>query len=186
MRNVSRRTVSLPYSPTGRLSDVAAAAGRSRDRRSLMATDEARKGDLDGRGALSQSALIDFCTFFLECCLDQVRYMRELLEPSELQRRIELYVREEEEAERLPKRSFVVLRETLLSGEVDKGRVPRLIDMSERTARCVISALLEKRLLLTESHKAPRRFGFPIDVVDRRFPTSIPFNVTILARRKVV
>jgi Fic family protein len=143
-------------------------------KRLLMAADEARKGDLDGRGALSQSALIDFCTFFLECCLDQVRYMRELLEPSELQRRIELYVREEEEAERLPKRSFAVLREALLSGEVDKGRVPRLIDMSERTARRVISALVEKRLLVTESHKAPLRLGFPIDVVDRWFPNVYP------------
>jgi Fic family protein len=143
-------------------------------KRLLMAADGARKGDLDGRGSLSQGALIDFCTFFLECCLDQVRYMRDLLEPSELQRRIELYVREEEEAERLPKRSFAVLREALLSGEVDKGRVPRLIDMSERTARRVISALLEKRLLVTESHKAPLRLGFPIDVVDRWFPNVYP------------
>jgi Fic family protein len=143
-------------------------------KRLLMAADEPRKGDLDGRGSLSQSALIDFCSFFLECCLDQVRYMRDLLAPSELQRRIELYVREEEEAERLPKRSFAVLREALLSGEVDKGRVPRLIDMSERTARRVISALVEKRLLVTESHKAPLRLGFPIDVVDRWFPNVYP------------
>jgi len=89
---------------------------------------------------LSQSALIDFCQFFLESCLDQVRYMRELLEPSELQRRIDLYVRDEEDAERLPKRSFALLREALLSGDLERGRVPRLIDVSERTARRVISA----------------------------------------------
>lgn len=143
-------------------------------KRLLMAADEPRKGDIDGRGALSQSALIDFCTFFLECCLDQVRYMRELLEPSELQRRIELYVRDEEDAERLPKRSFALLREALLSGDLDRGRVPRLIDASERTARRVISALIEKRLLVSESHKAPLRLGFPIDVVERWFPRIYP------------
>lgn len=139
-------------------------------KRLLMAADESRKGDLDGRGALSQSALIDFCQFFLESCLDQVRYMRELLEPSELQRRIELYVRDEEDAERLPKRSFALLREALLSGDLERGRVPRLIDVSERTARRVISALVEKKLLVSESHKAPLRLGFPIDVVERWFP----------------
>lgn len=143
-------------------------------KRLLMAADEPRKGDLDGRGALSQTALIDFCTFFLECCLDQVRYMRELLEPSELQRRIESYVRDEEDAERLPKRSFALLREALLSGELDRGRVPRLIDVSERTARRVISALVEKKLLRSESHKAPLRLGFPVDVVDRWFPRLYP------------
>jgi len=143
-------------------------------KRLLMAADEPRKGDLDGRGALSQSALIDFCTFFLECCLDQVRYMRELLEPSELQRRIELYVRDEEDAERLPKRSFSLLREALLSGNLERGKVPRLIDVSERTARRVISALVEKKLLVSESHKAPLRLGFPIDVVERWFPRLYP------------
>lgn len=139
-----------------------------------MAADEPRKGDLDGRGALSQSPLIDFCQFFLGSCLDQVRYMRELLEPSELQRRIELYVRDEEDAERLPKRSFALLREALLSGDLERGRVPRLIDVSERTARRVISALVEKKLLVSESHKAPLRLGFPIDVVERWFPRLSP------------
>lgn len=143
-------------------------------KRLLMAADEPRKGDLDGRGALSQSALIDFCNFFLECCLDQVRYMRELLEPSELQRRIELYVRDEEDAGRLPKRSFPLLREALLSGDLERGKVPRLIDVSERTARRVISALVEKKLLVSESHKAPLRLGFPIEVVERWFPRLYP------------
>lgn len=140
----------------------------------LMAADEPRKGDLDGRGALSQSALVDFCQFFLESCLDQVRYMRALLAPSELQRRMELYVRDEESAERLPKRTFAVLREALLSGELERGRVPGLIDVSERTARRVISALVEKRLLVSGSHKAPLRLGFPIDVVERWFPKLYP------------
>lgn len=143
-------------------------------KRLLMAADEPRKGDLDGRGALSQSALIDFCGFFLECCLDQVRYMRELLEPAALQRRIELYARDEEEAGRLPKRSFALLREALLSGELERGRAPKLIDASERTARRVISALVEKRLLAAQSHKAPLRLGFPHDVVERWFPKLYP------------
>jgi Fic family protein len=143
-------------------------------KRLLMAADEPRKGDLDGRGALSQTALIDFCQFFLESCLDQVRYMRELLEPSELQRRMELYVRDEEGAERLPKRGFAVLREALLSGELDRGRVPALIDASERTARRLVSALIGRGLLTSESHRAPLRLGFPIDVVERWFPRLYP------------
>jgi len=123
---------------------------------------------------LSQDALVDFCRFFLETCLDQIRHMRELLDPSGLQRRMELYVRDEERAERLPKRSFAVLREALLSGELERGRAPVLIDASERTARRVISALIETRLLVSGSHKAPLWLGFPIDVVELWSPKRYP------------
>lgn len=98
--------------------------------------------------------------------------MRELLGPSGLQRRIELYVRDEESAGRLPTRSFALLREALIAGDLERGRVPRLIDVSERTGRRVISALVEKRLLVSESHKAPLRLGFPPEAVERWFPAA--------------
>jgi Fic family protein len=143
-------------------------------KRLLMAADEPRRNDLDGRGALSESALTEFCRFFLETCLDQVRFMRELLDPTELQRRMELYVRDEESARRLPARSYVILREALLVGEVERGRVPTLIDASERTARRVVAELVDQRLLVSRSHKAPLRLGFPIDVVERWFPRLYP------------
>jgi len=37
-----------------------------------------------------------------------------------------------------------------------------------------VPALLEKRLLVSGSHKAPLRLGFPIDVVERWFPRLYP------------
>lgn len=140
----------------------------------LMAADEPRRNDLDGRGALSQQALVRFCQFFLETALDQVRYMQQLLDPSALQRRMALHIQEEESADRLPRRSFTVLREALLSGELERGQVTALLDTSERTARRVISALVDRRLLVATSHRAPLRLGFPIDVVERWFPNLYP------------
>jgi hypothetical protein len=38
----------------------------------------------------------------------------------------------------------------------------------------VVSALIDKRLLVSGSHKAPLRLGFPIDVVERWFPKLYP------------
>jgi len=35
-------------------------------------------------------------------------------------------------------------------------------------------ALIEKRLLVSASHKAPLRLGFPIDVVESWFPKLYP------------
>lgn len=146
-------------------------------KRLLMAADEPRRGDRDGRGALTHSGLVDFCRFFLTACLDQVQFMRELLEPAELQRRVELYARDEEDAQRLPKRSAQLLREALLNGEVERGRVPYVLDTSERTSRRVVSVLTEKGLLVSESHKASLRLGFPIDVIERWFPKLYPAGI---------
>jgi hypothetical protein len=103
--------------------------------------------------------------------------MRELLEPAELQRRVELYARDEEDAQRLPKRSAQLLREALLNGEVERGRVPYVLDTSERTSRRVVSVLTEKGLLVSESHKASLRLGFPIDVIERWFPKLYPAGI---------
>ena len=61
----------------------------------LMAADASRRGDLDGRGNLSQAALDGFCQFFLRVSNDHVLYMSSILQPSELLRRMEIYVRDE-------------------------------------------------------------------------------------------
>ena len=57
----------------------------------LMAADEPRRGDLDGRGNLTQRGLNEFCQFFLRTCVDQVTFTENLLEPTELLRRIEIW-----------------------------------------------------------------------------------------------
>ena len=70
-----------------------------------------RRNDLDGPGNLSEAALIEFCEFFLKTCVDQVDFMESLLQPTELLRRIQLFVEDETRAGRLPKGAFPVLRE---------------------------------------------------------------------------
>ncbi len=47
----------------------------------LMAADEPRHGGADGRGNLSEQRLAEFATFFLEACIDQVRFMDTLMQP---------------------------------------------------------------------------------------------------------
>jgi Fic family protein len=140
----------------------------------LMAADSPRRGDLDGRGNLSQSALDEFCRFFLRVSNDQVTYMSSILQPSELLRRMEIYVEEETRAGRLPKGSFPLLREALLAGEFERGLAPSLTGYKERMARSVVSKLLEQGLLTSPSHVARVRLGFPITVVERWFPALYP------------
>src|SRR5260370_42421326 len=63
-----------------------------------MAADQPRENDYDGRGSLSERALVEFCAFFLRISIDQVRFMQSILDPGNFLRRIERYCRDEGEA----------------------------------------------------------------------------------------
>ena len=140
----------------------------------LENADEPRTSDLDGRGQLSERALIEFCRFFLDVCIDQVDYMAALLQPAELLNRMRVYCAEEVAAKRLPKMGFSLLREALLAGEFERGRAAELTGYQERRARDTLSLLLKQGLLVANGPKMPVRLGFPIDVVERWFPLLYP------------
>jgi Fic family protein len=140
----------------------------------LMLGDEARHGDLDGRGALSTARLTEFCEFFLETCVDQVSFMESLLQPAELLRRMKLYVDDEVSAGRLPKGSLALLREALLAGELERGKAADLTGYQIRRGREILAHLLKVGLLVSQGPRAPVRLGFPIDVIERWFPRLFP------------
>ena len=140
----------------------------------LMAADGPRRGDFDGRGNLSMKALTEFCAFFLDICIDQVEFMTTLLEPNDLLRRIRMHVTEEVEVGTLPKGSFPLLREALLAGEVPRGRAPEITGYGERMARNVVSSLIKKGYLKSDSTRAPLMLDIPIEAVERWFPRLYP------------
>jgi Fic family protein len=137
----------------------------------LAAADQPRQGDLDGRGSLSQKALLEFCHFFFESCIDQVTFIEKLLSPSELGRRIKLYARDEIDAGRLPKGSTELLMEAFTFGHVDRGKIQELTGYKDRRARQILVELVQKDLLVPTGPRKPVRLGFPLDAVERWLPT---------------
>ena len=146
--------------------------------RLLQAADERRANDYDGRGTLSQKALVEFCRFFLKVCIDQVDYMGAMLQPSELLNRIGVYVAEEVAAKRMAKGSFTLIREAVLCGEFDRGRASAITGYGERQARIVLSALVAQGIRQSDGPKMPVRLGFPIEVVERWFPALYPASAS--------
>jgi Fic family protein len=136
----------------------------------LMAADEPRRSDLDGRGNLTQAGLEDFSCFFLTTCVDQITFMEKLLEPAELLSRIEIWSAEEVRAKRLPKGSWPLLREAVIGGEFGRGRAAELTGYKARQARTVLNTLIHEGYLTSENPRAPVKLGFPIQVLDRWFP----------------
>ena len=143
-------------------------------KRSLMAADEPRRNDFDGRGALSEAALTEFCEFFLRVCVDQVEFMAGVLEPATLLGRIEAWLGEEIRAGRLHPRSPGLVREAFQMGSVDRGRVPAITGLGERQARNVLSKLIERRVLSSATHRAPVHLLFPGTLAERWFPNLYP------------
>lgn len=140
----------------------------------LQAADEPRRGDLDGRGTLSQAALVNFCEFFLKTCIDQVEYMSNILDFKTLSERMRIHVEEMIAMKELPKGSFALLREALLVGEFERGKVGDITGLKDRAARDVLYALTKKGLLVSDTPRGPVRLAFPIDVVERWFPLLYP------------
>lgn len=154
----------------------------------LMAADSPRRGDLDGRGALSMQALVEFCEFFLTTCIDQVEFMTSLLDPAELLGRMRVHISEEVQAGRLPKGAFPILREAILAGEVPRGRAGTLTGYGERMARNVVAELIDKGYLRSASSRQPLLLALPIEAIERWFPRLYPPVLLggVIARRLAV
>lgn len=136
----------------------------------LANADEKRRNDFDGRGYLSQSALKEFCRFFLETCIDQLDFMSECLAVDTLERRLSGYAAMREATGDWPAGTATVLRDACLRGEIPRGDVPRLIGKSPRTAQGVIRKLLEMGCLTSASEKASLRLGWPPEALSAWLP----------------
>jgi Fic family protein len=140
----------------------------------LAACDMARRNDLDGRGNLSEEALAEFTRFFLATCLDQVTFMEGLMQPESLRTRILLWTEEEIRLDRLPPKSGAILEAVLYRGELPRGDAAGIVGTGERQARRVVSALIERGVLISESSRAPLRLGFPAVLASRWMPGLFP------------
>ncbi len=140
----------------------------------LMKCDDARHGDHDGRGPLSEESLATFTRFFLETCLDQVKFMRTLVRPDLLRTRVLVWAKEEIEQQKLPPRSTLVLETLLRVGELPRGEVQSMLDVSPATARRIISALTEQGIVVSETTRAPLKLAFPASLASRWFPGLFP------------
>lgn len=137
----------------------------------LALADSPRWNDLDGRGNLTSKGLVEFCVFFLNVCLDQVKFMSALIEPEKVLTRMEIYTEEQIRLGNLLPNSFLLLKQLWLEGEIPKSRVPQIVGYKERQARTLQNKLIESNLIIADSVRSPLRLNFPIAVADRYFPS---------------
>lgn len=161
---------------TGAAWSVARGLARNvQEYKTLLANcDQTRRNVLDGRGALSEEALAEFTQFFLKICIDQVTFMESVVQPDRLRARILLWAEEEIRVGELPPKSGGILEAVLYRGELPRGAAGAAVGTGERQARRIVSALLEKGVLVSESQRAPLRLAFPARLAFRWMPGLFP------------
>jgi len=143
-------------------------------KRHLIACDQPRRNDLDGRGQLSEEALAAFAEFFLGICIDQVDFMEGLVQPERLRTRIRLWTEEEIRLGNLPPKSGHILEAVLYRGELRRGDAAGVVNTGDRQARRIVSALLDHGVLVSESPRAALRLAFPPQLASRWLPGLFP------------
>jgi Fic family protein len=161
---------------TGSVWSVARGLARSVDRyKQLLANcDLQRRNDLDGRGNLSEEALVEFTRYFLETCIDQVAFMKSLMEPEGLRRRILLWAEEEARLDKLPHKAGSILEAVLYRGQLARDEVPGVVGLGDRQGRRIVSALMERGVITSPSSRAPLRLAFPAALAGRWMPNLFP------------
>ena len=143
----------------------------------LVACDQQRRNDLDGRGNLSEEALVAFTDFFLDLCLDQIDFMEGLMRPQDLRARIMAWADDEIRFDRLHEKAKLLLAHVLFDGQLDRGDMPRILDAKERQARRIVGPLVKIGLFRSASPKAPYVLGFPAELAGRLMPGLYPGTV---------
>ncbi len=143
----------------------------------LADADSLRRGDLDGRGNLSQQALIAWADYVLAVCRDQVSFMGSMLDFQTLLPRLQACLVFESTVVKsgVRQESLRGLHYLFLSGEdMARGDFKSMLGVSDRAATDALGALVKRGLLKSDTPQGKVRFGLPQHALRFLFPSLWP------------
>lgn len=148
----------------------------------LADADEPRRGDLDGRGNLSEEGLRSWCEFFLEVCEDQVAFMQKMLDLDNMKRRIEALITFRAAQDKaIRAESILPLFHLFAAGPLSRGEFQQMTGLGERVARSLVSHLLSTGLIASDGPYSAVRFAFPLDALQFLLPELYPEAATTVS-----
>lgn len=142
----------------------------------LHNADNLKNGNYDGRGALTEQGLVEWISYFLNVCLDQVTFMDSMLNLGEFKSRLEtlLIVEESKGQSGLRKAALHPLHYIAITGPLERGEFKRMTGIPERSADRLLKALLDYKLLLSDSPRGDVYMGIPLHSMQFLFPRLWP------------
>lgn len=143
----------------------------------LQAADEHRRGDLDGRGNLTQAGLIDWIEYTLDICIDEVEFMARQLEVQGMRDRIQAALAFERTVVKSGVREEALMPLHYLfatQGELGRADFKAMTGLGERVATATISALLSRGFVASDTPYGSLRFSVPRHALRFYFPALWP------------
>lgn len=142
----------------------------------LAGADQSRHGDLDGRGNLSEKKLIAFIDYFLDVCIDQARFMTTMLNMHTMRERIRACLAFESsvQASAIRMDAELPLYTLFIHGAMDRGEFKQTTGLAMRSAERLLSALLVRGLVRSDTPKGKLIFGVPHHALRFYFPSLWP------------
>jgi Fic family protein len=141
----------------------------------LSAADSPRQGDLDGRGNLSEKALWEWCDWFLKIANDQVSFMEKMLDLTKMKNHIEALIIYWSTQDKLIRREAIMpLYHLFIAGPLNRGEFLQMTGLGERSARSLLSRLIDTGLVKSKNHKSPVQFAFPLSALQFLMPNLYP------------
>jgi Fic family protein len=139
----------------------------------LAAADEPRAGDLDGRGNLSEKALVQWIAYVLAQCADQISFMTQMLDLDGMKARIAACLAYEANVGQHGVRVDALRPLHYLfatQGELERADFKAMLGLGDRLASAQVSALLARGLLQSDTPYGKLRFGVPQHALRFYFP----------------
>ncbi|MCK9387973.1 MAG: Fic family protein [Sulfuritalea sp.] len=145
----------------------------------LDSADSHRQGDLDGRGNLSEKLLGDWCNWFIAVAGDQVSFMSKMLDLDAMKTRIAALISFRSRFDKgIRAEAILPIHHLFLAGPTPRGEFLQMTGLGERTARSLLSRLIETGLVTSTGHTAPVQLAFPLDALQFLLPELYPEAAT--------
>jgi Fic family protein len=143
----------------------------------LVAADQRRKGDYDGRGVLSQSGLVDFIQFGMAICLDQISFMDGMLQMQAFEARLAQMLAAEatkDDTRYLRVEAAQPLAYLGTVASMDRARFKGMMGLAARTADRVLVDLFKLGIVRSETPRGPIGLALPLHLFRYLFPRLWP------------
>ena len=163
--------------------------GFSRDKQWYMTNLQSADSPAKNKKHFDQEFFADYCLYFLEVCLDQIRFMDNILALNRIDARIDGYIRDRDASRGalspLDARAGKLLKALFLQGSIPRGEAQSIMGMdhqSDRQTRRIVSQLVKEGLVCSDTHRAPLKIGFPTHILRYYFPDL--FDPSVLGEGK--
>lgn len=145
----------------------------------LADADSVLQGNGDGRGGLSEKALVAFCEFMLRTAIDQVEYIRSVLDVRGMERRIKAYIDDRNKGlilgtRRIKPEAAKLMEKAFVHGEIRRNEIADISGLGHAVTKKLVQQMKEEGLLTETSSRSPLRWAIPEHAERYYFPELAP------------